>query len=898
MIISITTAEELSNIRNNLAGDYVLENDIDLSSIANWQPIGTLANPFTGILDGNGKTISNLTINRPTEDNIGLFGVCNAPKSKYAPGANGVLANPIIKNLYFVDASVTGRDCVGILAGQYVTDIGQGNTLGSSPCGFLCQNILLAGTVNGRNDIGGFVGKASAPLYAGFGPDAPESGVVYGVANLIIGFIDIQSYVAVTGTGDNIGGIAGTLSAVQPNYCSSSGDVSGVNNVGGMVGLIVRAPTHNCKSFGNVTATGYIAGGICGYAQDRGEFLYCSSRGNVKATGSAAYDPSWHETPYSKADVGVGGIVGVWTGIGVLGGCCSFGDIEGERAGGLIGTGCGISTAAGSIGTSFSRGNVKGTTCAGSIMGLHYATSACYLNFGDIYSLGKVTSTYNAGAVVGHKGPVYEGDYSFMKYKGIIRYNSQALVNSNNNTASTTNGGLFRTEEQLKQIETYRVAWPTSNELTAFGEVGSLWLLNPDIDNFPVLKWLHRPRATMLSAVHSRAQGVVLGYIQAYLNEGNYGKKAYLRKRDISSWLDAQEITTIENPEPRLGVFATDDSRVGIITNKDGNLVLAASGLNTLEITETKDLGLPGIYGGLTQLGGEGTRLFYFIPEVNALVRANSHYSGNWEGTTFEPPGMVDSGLRLSFLRAKRYVNRNRAFLTFRSDGRHFILFPNDVAWNEQPPLPIPGENDPKFNYKIMVLDEADAPIENVKVTIKKPYEQPSVTQYTDINGETTFELHIWNYWISLEKNGYASISEEPLDFMGAAEKTYRLQLQKANVVFTVYGDDVGALQGASIIFNSETRETDGSGQVTFYDVPLALHEYSVTAIDYEIKRGSVSIEDVYHTVFATIRPLRELRMGLLVQEWFGFADDVSLYKYASEYEPSGSDAELISFMD
>jgi hypothetical protein len=664
-----------------------------------------------------------------------------------------------------------------------------------------------------------------------------------------------------------------------------------------MVGLIVRAPTHNCKSFGNVTATGYIAGGICGYAQDRGDFLYCSSRGNVKATGSAAYDPSWHETPYSKADVGVGGIVGVWTGIEVLGGCCSFGDIEGERAGGLIGTGCGISTVDGSIGTSFSRGNVKGTTCAGSIMGLHYATSACYLNFGDIYSLGKVTSTYNAGAVVGHKGPVYEGDYSFMKYKGIIRYNSQALVNSNNNTASTTNGGLFRTEEQLKQIETYRVAWPAPNELTAFGEVSSLWLLNPDIDNFPVLKWLHRPRATMLSVVHSRAQGVVLGCIQAYLNEGNYGKKAYLRKRDISSWLDAQEITTIENPEPRLGVFATDDSRVGIITNKDGNLVLAASGLNTLEITETKDLGLQGIYGGLTQLGGEGTRLFYFIPEVNALVRANSHYSGNWEGTTFEPPGMVDSGLRLSFLRAKRYVNRNRAFLTFRSDGRHLILFPNDVVWNEQPPSPIPDENSPKFNYKITVLDEEDSPVENVKSTVKKPYDQPSVTQYTDANGETTFQLHIWNYWVSLEKNGYASISEEPLDFMGAAEKTYKLSLQKGATLFTV-SDSAGAVQDATVTYDGDNKQTSAAGEALFPEKPYGDYPYQVSKETYANESGTVSINDATVSEAVMLEKLHVLRARLLSLRWFGLADEDSLYRYAADGKLSNHDAELISFMD
>jgi hypothetical protein len=904
MIISITTAEELSNIRNNLAGDYVLENDIDLSSIANWQPIGTLANPFTGILDGNGKTISNLTINRPTEDNVGLFGFVNTAKSKHAPGNNSVLANPIIKNLWFADASVTGRDNVGVLVGQYTTDVGQGNDhmVVSSSYGFLCKDILLVGTVNGRNNVGGLVGNATGPLYAGHGPNAPQANALsYSVCDSIIGFSSILSYVTATGTGDNIGGIAGSLSAVRLHQCSAKQDISGANNVGGLAGHVLRTPFEYCYSTGNVTGAGCIAGGICGYAQDRGDFEYCYSTGNIKATGTLAYNPAapYGETAYSRPDTGVGGLVGVWTQVDIVRLCCSFGTIEGERAGGLIGTGCG-GTSASNISESFSRGTVKGYTCAGSIVGLHYSPDHGLMGFRDVYSLGSVTSNSRAGAVIGHKGPVYEASQGYVsKYGGEIIYGNPVLVCSKYNTASTANGGLCRSEEQLQEAGTYTVAWPTFDELTEFNAPYSPWLLNHDIDVFPVFKWTHRPRTTMLSVVHSREQGLVLGYVQASKGESReYIKKAYLRKRGVGSWLDAIEITTIENPDPRLGAFATDDGRVGMVANKEGKLILVASGPGTLEITETKDLNLEGIYGGLTQLGREGTRLFYYIPEVNSLVRANANYGGIWENVTFAPPGMVDSGLRISFLRAKRYVNRNRAFLTFRSDGRHLILFPNDVVWNEQPPSPIPGENSPKFNYKITVLDEEDSPVENVKSTVKKPYDQPSVTQYTDANGETTFQLHIWNYWVSLEKNGYASISEEPLDFMGAAEKTYRLQLQKANVVFTVYGDDVGALQGASIIFNSETRETDGSGQVTFYDVPLALHEYSVTAIDYEIKRGSVSIEDVYHTVFATIRPLRELRMGLLVQEWFGFADDVSLYKYASEYEPSGSDAELISFMD
>ena len=58
----IKTADDLSNIRNNLSGKYILMNDIDLSSIANWDSIGDSSNAFSGILDGNGYVIKNLAV--------------------------------------------------------------------------------------------------------------------------------------------------------------------------------------------------------------------------------------------------------------------------------------------------------------------------------------------------------------------------------------------------------------------------------------------------------------------------------------------------------------------------------------------------------------------------------------------------------------------------------------------------------------------------------------------------------------------------------------------------------------------------------------------------------------------------------------------------------------------
>ena len=75
----ISTKEDLKAIVNDLDGDYVLTNDIDISG-ENWTPIGTIEEPFKGTLDGDGHTISGLTIEEELymeneEYYIGLFGV-------------------------------------------------------------------------------------------------------------------------------------------------------------------------------------------------------------------------------------------------------------------------------------------------------------------------------------------------------------------------------------------------------------------------------------------------------------------------------------------------------------------------------------------------------------------------------------------------------------------------------------------------------------------------------------------------------------------------------------------------------------------------------------------------------------------------------------------------------
>lgn len=68
----VQTAEDLHNIRNDLNGKYVLLNNIDLGD-AEWAPLGSKAAPFTGIIDGNGNTISGVRITE-SSDYVGFIG--------------------------------------------------------------------------------------------------------------------------------------------------------------------------------------------------------------------------------------------------------------------------------------------------------------------------------------------------------------------------------------------------------------------------------------------------------------------------------------------------------------------------------------------------------------------------------------------------------------------------------------------------------------------------------------------------------------------------------------------------------------------------------------------------------------------------------------------------------
>ena len=167
-----------------------------------WEPIGSEDAPFTATFHGNGQTVANLFINRPTENEIGLFGEAD---------------RILIDGVGVVGADVTGQDGVGILLGRgiYVT----------------VRSSYATGSVSGEDEVGGLVGSSSGSVG------------------------DSYAAVRVSGT-DGIGGLVGHqfLNRIVSSY--ATGGVSGTNAVGGLVGAV--------SNFSQLIQASYATGGVSG----------------------------------------------------------------------------------------------------------------------------------------------------------------------------------------------------------------------------------------------------------------------------------------------------------------------------------------------------------------------------------------------------------------------------------------------------------------------------------------------------------------------------------------------------------------------------------------------------------------------------------------------------------
>jgi hypothetical protein len=200
---------------------FRMEEDISLAGV-NWIPIGVaegdeelLATPqstqaFTGSFDGDNRTITGLTLNRPTNtaagDYTGLFGYL---------GSSGV-----IRNLRLTNGTVRGREFVGAVAGFV-----RGGTI---------ENVHTNNVnVSGNDEVGGLIGMmrqgttpTNLPLRSTLRYSSSQNGTV-SHAN--------PNGIDVCCSGGLVGMIAGRALIER---CFSSMEISGRAQVGGLVGRI------------------------------------------------------------------------------------------------------------------------------------------------------------------------------------------------------------------------------------------------------------------------------------------------------------------------------------------------------------------------------------------------------------------------------------------------------------------------------------------------------------------------------------------------------------------------------------------------------------------------------------------------------------------------------------
>lgn len=258
----ITTAAQLQAMQSNLAGDYCLANDIDLSSIANFAPVGTNATPFTGTFDGRNHVISNLKINAASGSSIGLFG--------HATGVT--LGNVTIR-----DAKVTARTVtlfsIGILAGEVEgpSTVAHVKVSGKVSCASDCYAGGLIGWIAGVTTVS----------HSSSAADVVASNNTQ-LAGGLVGFVEdgtsmvTRSYATgnVTCQGDACyagGLVAEDIGTVRFSFATGSVLSSGTDNnfAGGLIGYDFNTgsgPTHQSFALGRVSAVTGANGGAGGLA--------------------------------------------------------------------------------------------------------------------------------------------------------------------------------------------------------------------------------------------------------------------------------------------------------------------------------------------------------------------------------------------------------------------------------------------------------------------------------------------------------------------------------------------------------------------------------------------------------------------------------------------------------
>ena len=405
-----------------------------------WLPIGTKSTPFKGILDGNGKTISNLWIKRNNTDKVGLFG--------YADGVT-------IKNLTLSNVFIDGNNYVGGLCGV----------------GSICtiSNCKLSGRIQGTSYVGGYLGYGD-----------------------YFNFNDNQSYANVIGKGDYIGGYIGSASQDHKKTISNcrleSNEIRGNNYVGGFGGYLKEGNITSYYVYTNISGNDYV-GGLLGLGIQNVYISNCGFSGSINGhdyvggimgKGDSGDRPISVDNCFSIADIiSSGSYAG-----GITGNCDSYfyqtinscyytGNLYGySYVGGIVGIG-----KEGSISKCYSKCDIAGNNHVGGLAG------------------GLTSGGINNSIAINSRVTATEDDVARIALYNKLPENGSTNENKSYNRTIVISRGVAQDVDENKQNGTNASTTTLRLKATyvAMGwEFNDIWEIQ-ETECFPYFKWQTAP---------------------------------------------------------------------------------------------------------------------------------------------------------------------------------------------------------------------------------------------------------------------------------------------------------------------------------------------------------------------------------------------------------------------
>ena len=466
-----------------LDGQYLLTQDIDATDTQNWNqgrgfaPIGDyelrgeaedLSLAFNGSFDGQDHVITGLHINRPIDNDVGLF---------RAIGKNGK-----ITRLGLEDSVIVGGCIVSTLVACNAGTISHCHATGSvsgneEVGGLVCKNKGTITTSDTTSDIHAIFSTSGGLVAHNYGliTHCHAMGVLFGnqFVGGLVGINDTTGIVAdsyATGTtlsniytfwgwGSCIGGLIGkNYGAVERSR--ATGNVIGSENSsssGGLVGATLKPFKEKDKPVAPTITESYAlgavsgqegVGGLAGSISD-GVVEKCCATGTVsgeKEVGGLLGTSSSHSITKQSCATGqvsgnesVGGLIGDASFDSTIKQSCATGQVSGnENVGGLLGD-----ASFANVTLSRSTGTVSGHINVGGLVG-----NGCKNHIAHSYTTSAVSGCTNVGGLVGANDSSYA-------------VNSHAM---NNVLGEESVGGLIGKNEESIIINSHAVNTVSGNE--------------------------------------------------------------------------------------------------------------------------------------------------------------------------------------------------------------------------------------------------------------------------------------------------------------------------------------------------------------------------------------------------------------------------------------------------